>query len=133
TLVDHLDENALSAYARRELGGAARDSAERHLRQCAECRSLLEDLAALCADPDAERPALPPPPPAPAAQAFLSGGTAVGRYVILRPVGAGGFGVVYAAYDPKLDRMIALKLLRAGSSEQDRLLREAQAMARLSH
>jgi tetratricopeptide (TPR) repeat protein len=130
----HLDENELSAYARRELAGAARDPAERHLRECAECRALLEDLAALCADPEAERPAPPSPPPAsPAAPAFLSNGTAVGRYVILRPVGAGGFGEVYAAYDPKLDRMIALKLLRAGSSEQDRLLREAQAMARLSH
>jgi len=125
--VDHLDENALSAYARRELSGAARATAEEHLRRCAECRSLLEDLAALCADPEAERPA----PAAPTTSA-LSSGTAVGRYVILRPVGAGGFGEVYAAYDPKLDRLIALKLLRAGS-EQDRLLREAQAMARLSH
>ena len=133
----HLDENALSGYARRELSGGARDAAERHLRECEECRALLEDLAALCADPDAERPTLPPAPPAPAqaqGPALLTGGTAVGRYVILRPVGAGGFGVVYAAYDPKLDRMIALKLLRAGGgAEQDRLLREAQAMARLSH
>ncbi|MES1207857.1 MAG: serine/threonine-protein kinase, partial [Pseudomonadota bacterium] len=53
-------------------------------------------------------------------------------------LGRGGMGEVYAAYDPDLDRKIALKLLRArgGSSDADggtRLLREAQAIARLSH
>ena len=38
-------------------------------------------------------------------------GTAVGRYVVLSQVGAGAMGVVYAAYDPELDRKVALKLL----------------------
>src|SRR5262245_37690244 len=44
-------------------------------------------------------------------------------------------GVVYAAYDPELDRRVALKLLHAGGSVEarKRLLREAQAMARLAH
>jgi tetratricopeptide (TPR) repeat protein len=44
-------------------------------------------------------------------------------------------GVVYAAYDPELDRKIAIKLVRAalGNQGRERLLREAQAMARLSH
>jgi tetratricopeptide (TPR) repeat protein/predicted Ser/Thr protein kinase len=45
-------------------------------------------------------------------------------------------GVVYAAYDPELDRKIAIKLLRpsaASASDRTRLLREAQAMARLQH
>ena len=59
----------------------------------------------------------------------------IGRFRVLRPLGAGGMSVVYAAYDEKLDRRIALKLLRGGESpdSQARLLREAQAMARLSH
>ncbi|MCB9565702.1 MAG: protein kinase [Myxococcales bacterium] len=59
----------------------------------------------------------------------------IGRYTVVRPVGAGGMGMVYAAYDEELDRRIAVKLLRSDSSEHDqaRLLREAQAMAKLSH
>ena len=55
-------------------------------------------------------------------------------------IGRGGMGEVYAAYDPELDRKIAVKLLRAGADEpfgaedgRTRLLREAQAIARLSH
>jgi len=63
-------------------------------------------------------------------------GTGVGRYVILERVGEGGMGVVFSAYDPELDRRVALKLLAPDLIEEDarlRLLREAQAMARLSH
>ncbi|MEA2700290.1 MAG: eukaryotic-like serine/threonine-protein kinase, partial [Myxococcales bacterium] len=66
-------------------------------------------------------------------------GARIGRYVVLERVGSGAMGVVYGAYDPELDRKIALKLLlkpRAGAhkpSASARLLREAKAMARLAH
>ncbi|MEX1365065.1 MAG: serine/threonine-protein kinase [Nannocystaceae bacterium] len=62
-------------------------------------------------------------------------GQLLGRYVLLEPIGRGGMGVVYSAYDPELDRRVALKLLHANSSERGnaRLLREAQAMAKLVH
>jgi serine/threonine protein kinase len=63
-------------------------------------------------------------------------GAALGRYRVLSPLGAGGMGIVLLAHDPVLDRKVALKLLRdsAGAPElHARLLREAQAMARLSH
>ena len=66
----------------------------------------------------------------------LSRGRLVGRYVILEQLGSGGMGVVYRAYDPELDRAVALKLLHRddrGPTGEARLLREAQAMARLSH
>jgi tetratricopeptide (TPR) repeat protein/tRNA A-37 threonylcarbamoyl transferase component Bud32 len=63
-------------------------------------------------------------------------GALVGRYIILARLGAGAMGVVHAAYDPELDRKVALKLLRDkryGERGRARLLREAQALARLSH
>jgi tetratricopeptide (TPR) repeat protein/predicted Ser/Thr protein kinase len=76
------------------------------------------------------------PRPGPSAEA-LGRGVTVGRYVVLDHIGAGGMGVVYAAYDPELDRRVALKLLRPDRFSSDagrlRLLREAQALARLTH
>lgn len=67
----------------------------------------------------------------------LKPGDPVDRYSILGLLGSGGMGRVYAAYDPRLDRKIALKLLRtagAGSRRLEaRLLREAQALAQVSH
>ncbi len=65
-------------------------------------------------------------------------GERFGRYVLLDPIGSGGMGVVYAAYDPELDRRVALKLLRRAAEDgsslgRARLLREAQAMAKVSH
>ena len=65
-------------------------------------------------------------------------GDQIGRYVVLRELGSGGMSVVYVAYDPQLDRHIALKVMRPGgalraSESAPRLQREAQALARLSH
>ncbi len=63
--------------------------------------------------------------------------TRIGRYAVLRRVGEGGMGVVYAAYDEDLDRRIAIKLVRGvytrGPEAAARLRREAQALAKLSH
>jgi len=62
--------------------------------------------------------------------------TRIGRYTVLRRIGRGGMGVVYAAYDDDLDRRVAIKLVRhalIGPESSARLRREAQALARLSH
>jgi serine/threonine protein kinase/tetratricopeptide (TPR) repeat protein len=70
----------------------------------------------------------------PSAAAFERGAV-LGRYVVLDQLGVGGMGVVYKAYDPDLNRPVALKLLQAAGEPAagQRLLREAQALAQLSH
>ena len=70
----------------------------------------------------------------------LGRGTSVGRYTVLELLGRGGMGAVYKAYDPELDRLIALKVIAPHSSGNEstlqahgRVMREAQALAQLSH
>ncbi len=58
-------------------------------------------------------------------------GSCVGRYVLLSRIGAGAMGIVYEAYDPQLDRRIALKLHPARGQRRSRVLREAQALAQI--
>jgi tetratricopeptide (TPR) repeat protein len=64
-------------------------------------------------------------------------GQAIGRFMVLGALGSGGMGEVYAAYDPELDRRVAVKVLRAKLTDADKgaslLLREAQATAKLQH
>lgn len=64
-------------------------------------------------------------------------GTTVGRYVLERIIGRGAFGVVYKAYDPALNRAVAIKIPRPDVLlDSDRLARfesEVQACARLDH
>jgi tetratricopeptide (TPR) repeat protein len=60
-------------------------------------------------------------------------GTRVGRFEVGRRLGAGGMGAVYEARDPELSRAVAIKVLRDRGGDAMRLLREAQALARISH
>lgn len=61
----------------------------------------------------------------------------IGRFVIVTRVGEGGMGQVFSAYDPDLDRKVAIKLVRDLGSESPhtvaRVKQEAQALARVSH
>lgn len=72
-----------------------------------------------------------------AADATVPAGTSdrIGRFLLLGRLGLGGMGIVFEAYDPQLDRRVAVKVLRYADADTEaraRLLREAQAMARLS-
>src|SRR5262245_41472502 len=70
----------------------------------------------------------------------LARGTSIGRYLILDKPGEGGIGVVFCAYDPQLDRRVAVKLMRGephaspqSAGRRERVLREARALARFVH
>ena len=84
------------------------------------------------------QPETPRAPPIDPNRGLVSGMT-FGRFFLLDRLGGGGMGVVWAAYDPQLDRKVALKFVRADTLDQSaeyvlaRFAREAQAMARVSH
>jgi predicted Ser/Thr protein kinase len=136
-----LDPEAFDLVLRGRLSRASRDAVEIHLAACAECRIVLSTLAKLHAGRQ-DSPAPAPPEPA-AGNASTDppppGGARVSRYTVLDCLGAGGMGVVYCAHDPELARKVALKVLRTDLADsdrgdvQERLRREAQAMAQMAH
>jgi eukaryotic-like serine/threonine-protein kinase len=113
---------------------AAAESGERASAR-AHWESLFSDNGTRVGDPDtvvAARVAASPSP--------LATGSRIDRFVIQEQRGSGGMGVVYRARDPGLERDVAIKLLHPEMLGQERgrvlamrLVREAQALAQLSH
>jgi len=128
-----LDESLVVAFLRGTLLPATRDQAEAHVAACSACADLVTWAAADIAATASRAPGSEGRPFVGA----LTPGSRVGRYQILGAVGRGGMGEVYAAYHPELDRRIALKVVNESGTSTDerrtRLLREARAIARLSH
>jgi eukaryotic-like serine/threonine-protein kinase len=138
-----VDEETALAFLAGGLSTLEMQRVEEHADLCSACRTFLSTLAEVAS----RSPPAPVSPVAPtemgdtpspvAGVPLFTRGDAIGRYVVLAQVGVGGMGVVYAAYDPELDRKVALKLLRKlrGGREvaRARLIREAQALARLTH
>ncbi|HEU4408234.1 MAG TPA: serine/threonine-protein kinase [Polyangiaceae bacterium] len=116
------DENDVLDYVAGAVDGERAAAVERHAEGCASCRRVLSELGRGLADDTAS----------------LRPGGRVGRYLLRQPVGAGAMGVVFLAYDPELDRNVALKVLAERSAggahaPAGRLRAEAQAMAQVSH
>ncbi|MCB9561644.1 MAG: serine/threonine protein kinase [Kofleriaceae bacterium] len=128
-----LDDDTVWQLVQGELAVAAMARAEAHLDGCGDCRAVVATVArgsrpdgddgGADAAGDADVLALAP-------------GARLGRYVVGERLGSGAMGVVYAAWDPHLDRRVALKVLRddgdAADAARPRLQREAQAMAKLA-
>ena len=124
----HLDENAVARHMDGDGTDSERARVGEHIDRCDRCRELLSALVRTMVTPEEDIPS----------RRLLARGTNLGRYVLLDPVGRGGMGVVYGAFDPELDRKVAVKFLRPGrdgnpAAARTQLLAEAQAIARLSH
>src|SRR5215471_4703982 len=63
----------------------------------------------------------------------MVGSLVLDRFLIERRIGSGGFGVVYEAWDGRLERPVAVKAIEQRGASDERVLREAQAAARLNH
>jgi tetratricopeptide (TPR) repeat protein/tRNA A-37 threonylcarbamoyl transferase component Bud32 len=137
----------LAAGEGRKLSNAERDALHSHVVGCASCRAVAGPITgseptvadvgrgATLAFGSDEKPA-PRVAITRLATSELIRGESIGRFLVLDLLGAGGMGVVHSAYDPYLDRKVAIKLLRSAAASEDgttRLMREAQAMARIKH
>jgi serine/threonine protein kinase/tetratricopeptide (TPR) repeat protein len=153
--MDCPEENELVDFLRGELDDESRDAVEAHIDGCDICREVVVELARFepasgelaVTDQSIDPEPVGHPTKDPERETYkvaprLTEGDKVGRYVVLTKVGEGGMGVVYSAYDPELDRKVAIKLLMTSlggsldaelAEQRTRLLREAQAMAKLKH
>jgi len=124
------DETSLSDFLVGALTEHRKAQVLVHVESCFACQRVLAVAGA------ESQPAGSAPLPT-RVETALARGSTVSRYVVIERIGHGAMGVVYAAYDPELNRQVALKLLRPEGRHLEalrrRLLREAQAMARLAH
>ncbi|RKH06695.1 protein kinase [Corallococcus sp. CA053C] len=125
-------EATLTDFLAGLLSEEQRASVLAHVEGCGDCRWVLavgEGAQVSSGAPTALAQAPSQPP--------LLPGTRVSRYVVRERLGSGAMGVVFAADDPELGRRVALKVLRPEGRQreelQQRLLREAQSLARLAH
>ncbi|MBK9757447.1 MAG: serine/threonine protein kinase [Nannocystis sp.] len=131
------DESELAALLEGVATPAQRQRIDVHLAGCSSCAAVLAAYAREATDaPGLATSAALSLAPRPVDE-LLPDGATLGRFVVLGRLGAGAMGVVYLAYDRQLDRKVAIKLVRAAllvhPDSRARLLREAQAMARIAH
>ena len=129
------DDNALLRWVDGNLGEAARERVEAHLSSCRECRHLVALMQA--PDPTVDAPDTQASAGREDGWREVAESARIGRYVLLRRLGSGGMGEVFLAYDPRLDRDVAIKRIRSDAVDDDerraRFQREARVAARLNH
>lgn len=120
-------EGTLSIEEAREL--------EHHLDRCPDCAGIVAELAQAGAQENASSQDTTGSNDTRTDKPRLTAGQQLGRYTILEVLGEGGMGVVYSAYDSRLDRRVALKFMLGSGTprERERLRVEARALARLAH
>jgi tetratricopeptide (TPR) repeat protein len=128
-MVGCLSDDDAAALVAGDLDPRIRRELNLHLDDCARCRRLVSALVASDVRTTDEHGG---------GQVELAAGQRLGRFELVKELGAGSMGAVWAARDPELDRAVAVKLLRLwpGAIDADaaaRMRREAQAMARLNH
>lgn len=130
-----LTDNTLSAFLENHLSPAERALVERHIDCCEPCRKLIGTVAATLVSSECSAP-----PDWDIAE--LIGSTSwqppsqIDEYRLLKPLGRGQMGQVYAAYDQTLKRYVAIKLLHKSEPDnitRERLQTEACANAQLKH
>ena len=112
-----LDDETVLGLLEGRLAEPVLATTDEHLDTCDRCRDVVAQLART------RSPAR-----------VLARGHTLGRYVIGDLLGTGAMGRVYSAWQPELDRRVAIKVLRDDADDlHARLVREARAMARLDH
>ena len=118
------DDVVLDEFVRGHLDAATTRSVDEHMDRCESCSELVGLLAR------SQRAPIPD-------SATLEPGAEVGPYVLRSLLGEGASGLVYLAWDPRLEREVALKILRPERArdpiQRERVRREATALARLAH
>jgi predicted Zn-dependent peptidase len=111
--------------------------AQAHVAGCEECRGIVSEVAsAPTVRVDGAPEATMTSPNRSSQPAIVDHVSRVwiGRYKVIKKLGAGGMGAVFEAEDPELDRKVAIKLLHGTSDTASaRLVREAKALAKLRH
>lgn len=147
-----MSDAVLSAYHCGSLDGVAWDTAAAHLRDCPTCLSRLDSLPSTDSVlASLRRPSSGPEPDDPAYRRViakltqvdaLAGAPALGpgsvirEYLLLDPLGEGGMGQVFRARHARLDKIVAIKLIRRGRRDApilQRFEREMRAAGRASH
>ncbi len=127
----HLEPETAAHYAANLLEPSERAEVEAHIDDCGSCRELLSAVAKVAWSTLGER--FTGGPVVSAESEVLPRGTRVGHFELEQPLGAGGMGVVYLAFDSRLDRQVALKCVRDRRTGSAQLLTEAKLMAQLAH